>query len=124
MLAVFQTPFGEDGRVDHEVMETQFDWLFENGADGVVFAMVSEVLRLSSDERDSVAALACKLAAGRGTSVISVGAESTAVALRHARHARSIGADAVMATPPGLHQIDDDQLVRYFMTIAKPLTYP
>jgi 4-hydroxy-tetrahydrodipicolinate synthase len=124
VLAVFQTPFDEQGRIDRAVMETQFDWLFANGADGVVFAMVSEVLRLSSEERDEMTALTCKLAANRGASVVSVGAESTAVAIRYARHAQDCGASAVMATPPGLHRVDDDELVRYFMDIAGSVDVP
>jgi 4-hydroxy-tetrahydrodipicolinate synthase len=124
VLAVFQTPFDSAGRVDRGAMAAQFDWLFTNGADGLVFAMVSEVLRLASDERDEVAALTCELARGRGATVISVGAESTQVAIRHARHAQDCGATAVMATPPGLHRVGDDALLRYFLDIAASVTVP
>ena len=98
--------------------------MFANGADGVVFAMVSEILRMSSQERDEVAAVACRLSRGRGCCVISVGAESLAVALRHARHAADSGADAVMATPPLLHAAGDDELLRYFTTIAARVDIP
>jgi len=124
VLAVFQTPFDQDGRIDRAALETQFDWLFANGADGLVFAMVSEVLRLSSEERDEMTALTCKLAANRGATVISVGAESTSVARRYARHAEDCGASAVMATPPGMHRVDDDELLRYFMDIAGCVDIP
>src|ERR1700734_3124982 len=118
VLAVFQTPFDGDGWVDHPTMEKLFDWLFANGADGVVFAMVSEILRLSSEERDEVATMTCQLSRGRGACVISVGAESVSTAVRHARHAEDAGADAVMATPPLLHAVGDDELLRYFTAIA------
>jgi dihydrodipicolinate synthase/N-acetylneuraminate lyase len=124
VLAVFQTPFDESGHVDGGALAHQFDWLFDNGADGLVFAMVSEVLRLSSDERDEVTALTCKLAAGRGATVVSVGAEATSVAIRHAKHAEDSGASAVMATPPGLHRVSDDELVRYFLTIGESVSLP
>ncbi|WP_239309391.1 MULTISPECIES: dihydrodipicolinate synthase family protein [unclassified Frankia] len=124
VLAVFQTPFDDDGRIDRRTMESQFDWLFANGADGVVFAMVSEVLRLSSEERDEMAALTCTFARRHGVAVVSVGAESTAMAVRHAKHAQDVGADAVMATPPGLSRASDEQLVRYFIAIAEAVTVP
>jgi dihydrodipicolinate synthase/N-acetylneuraminate lyase len=124
VLAVFQTPFDERDRVDEAELEAQFDWLFANGADGVVFAMVSEVLRLSSEERDNLTSLTCKLSAGRGVSIVSVGAEATSVAIRHAKHAESAGADAVMATPPALHRVDDDALIGYFMAIAEAVNLP
>ncbi|GAA4927515.1 4-hydroxy-tetrahydrodipicolinate synthase [Nonomuraea thailandensis] len=124
VLPVFQTPFGPDDQIDRTALARQFDWLFANGADGVVLAMVSEVLRLSSEERDALAGLTCELAAGRGVSVVSVGAESTRVAIRHARHAEKVGATAVMATPPALHQADEEQLFGYFMSIADAVSVP
>lgn len=116
--AVFQTPFTESGRIDVETLETELDWLFEHGADGVVFAMVSELLRLSSEERDLVTKIVTARVAGRGDSVISVGAESTHVALRYAHVAQDAGATAVMAAPPTLFRVDDDALLRYFVEIA------
>jgi dihydrodipicolinate synthase/N-acetylneuraminate lyase len=124
VLPVFQTPFGDDGEVDRATLEREFDWLFANGADGVVFAMVSEVLRLASDERDELTTLTCRLARDRGACVISVGAESTKVAVRHARHAHDAGAHAVMATPPTLQPLGDDQLMEYFTTIAASVDIP
>ena len=124
VLAVFQTPFDDRDRIDYPALEKLFDWIFANGADGVVFAMVSEILRLSSQERDEVATVACRLSRGRGSCVISVGAESLATALRHARHAADAGADAVMATPPLLHAAGDDELLRYFMAIAGSVDTP
>jgi dihydrodipicolinate synthase/N-acetylneuraminate lyase len=124
VLAVFQTPFDKSGQVDSATMHRQIDWLFANGADGIVFAMVSEVLRLSSEERDAVAAMTCEMVSGRGPVVISVGAESTHTALRHAIHAEQVGADAVMATPPGLHPVPPAELLRYFLTIADSVSVP
>lgn len=124
VLPVFQTPFDQDSRVDRASLIGQLSWLFDEGADGIVFAMVSEVLRLSSEEREEVTALACEAAANRGAAVISVGAESIAVAQRYARHAEFCGADAVMATPPALHRIGEDALLRYFLDIANAVSLP
>ena len=95
VLPVFQTPWLDDETLDVETLEREIDWLFGHGADGIVLAMVSEVLRLSSEEREELAATACRLAAGRGAVVISVGAESAKVAERHARHAEACGAQAL-----------------------------
>ena len=63
VLPVFQTPWHDDESLDVETLEREIDWLFGHGADGLVLAMVSEVLRLSSEERDELAATACRLAA-------------------------------------------------------------
>ena len=122
--AVFQTPFTPDGALDIETLESQLDWLFTQGADGVVFAMVSEILRLSSEERDTVARVASAFAVGRGDSVISVGAESTYTAIRHAKVAADMGATALMAAPPSLFRVDDEALLRYYLDIAAAVDLP
>lgn len=124
VLPVFQTPFDNRYRIDYLALEKLFDWLFANGADGVVFAMVSEILRLSSEERDEVARRACQFSRGRGPCVISVGAESAVTACRHAQHAEAVGAAAVMATPPLLHVAGEDELLGYFTAIAGAVSIP
>ena len=58
---VFQTPFHEDESIDYDTLEREIRWLFERGADGVAMAMVSEVLRLSGEERRELAEAACRL---------------------------------------------------------------
>ena len=122
---VFQTPFTDDGvNVDVATLERQLNWLFDEGADGVVFAMVSELLRLSSEERDLVAGVASRVAQGRGDSVISVGAESTPTAVRHARVAEDAGASAVMAAPPSLFRLEEEALFDYFCDIAAAISLP
>lgn len=121
---VFQTPFHEDGSLDMDTFGSQISWLFDEGADGVVFAMVSEVLRLSSEERDQVTIAACRLAEGRGDSIISVGAESVTTAVRHARVAQDAGATALMAAPPSLFRVDEEGLLRYYMSIVEAVPLP
>jgi dihydrodipicolinate synthase/N-acetylneuraminate lyase len=124
VICVVQTPFGDDGSIDTDTFVRQVEWLFASGADGVAIGMVSEVLRLSGPERDELAALMCQAARGRGAAVVSVGAESTYVAVRHARHAAAVGADAVMATPPLLGRAGDDELFGYFTAIADAVQIP
>lgn len=124
VICVVQTPFRADGSIDGPTFAKQVDWLFDHEADGVVVGMVSEVLRLSSDERDDLALLICEATRGRGWSLVSVGAESTRTAVRHARHAAAAGADGVMAAPPSLFAASDDELFRYFTAIAEAADLP
>ncbi|MCB1234866.1 MAG: dihydrodipicolinate synthase family protein [Verrucomicrobiae bacterium] len=123
VLPVFQTPYHEDETIDFETLEREIDWLFEHGADGIVMAMVSEVLRLSNGEREQLATHAAAHAGGRGAVVVSVGAESSRVAERHTRHAEAIGATAVMAIPPVATAASEAALGDYYRRIleASPL---
>lgn len=124
VLPVFQTPYHDDESIDFATLDRELDWLFEHRADGVVMAMVSEVLRLATDERERLAAHVCRAVRGRGPVVISVGAESGAVSERLARHAESSGAQAVMAIPPISVSAAEDEILRYYERIFEAVAIP
>ena len=124
VLPVFQTPFHPDETIDFATLEREITWLHDCGAHGIVMAMVSETLRLSSEEREELAAAACQFGRARGVGVISVGAESSKVAERYARHAESVGADAVMAIPPVSVGIGEAELLAYYRRIIAAIRIP
>src|SRR4029079_15179703 len=76
VLPVFQTPFHTDESIDWDVLQREIDWLYERGADGIVMAMVSETLRLSSEERRAGAERAGEFSRGRGAVALSGGGEN------------------------------------------------
>jgi dihydrodipicolinate synthase/N-acetylneuraminate lyase len=124
VLPVFQTPWLDDETLDLETLEREIAWLYDHGANGIVMAMVSETLRLSSEEREELASAACRFGKERGVVVISVGAESSKLAERYARHAEHSGADAVMAIPPVSVAIGESELLRYFTRIIEAIRIP
>ncbi len=124
VLPVFQTPYHEDESIDFETLTREIDWLFEQGANGIVLAMVSEVLRLASDERDQLAEYVCKAANGRGAVIISVGAESSHTAERHAWHAQSVGAGGLMAIPPVSIAATEAELRDYYSRLIRSVDIP
>lgn len=124
VLPVFQTPFHADESIDYGTLERELNWLHDCGAQGVVMAMVSELLRLSGEERMELAEAACRLGRARGVVIISVGAESSKVAERFARHAESAGADAVMAIPPVSVALGEGELVAYYRRILQSIRIP
>jgi dihydrodipicolinate synthase/N-acetylneuraminate lyase len=124
VFPVFQTPFDERYAIDFGGLSNQIDWLFDNGADGVVLGMVSEVLRLSTSEREELAGKACALVAGRGPVVISATAESTQAAVALARQAEDAGASAVMCTLPVSCAPLADEALRHFEEIVASTTIP
>lgn len=124
VLPVFQTPWLEDETMDLETLEREIAWLYDCGANGIVMAMVSETLRLDSEEREALAAAACRFGKERGVVVISVGAESSKVAERYAKQAESVGADAVMAIPPVSIGIGESELLAYYTRILEAIRLP
>jgi 4-hydroxy-tetrahydrodipicolinate synthase len=124
VLPVLQTPFTTDRQIDTAVLHREIDWAFNTGADGVVVAMVSEILRLSKRGRCELASLVCQAAEGRGFVVISVGAESAAEAVEFAKHAEGLGASAVMAIQPVATSLGNLAAEDYFAKIANSVSLP
>ncbi|MDH3294992.1 MAG: dihydrodipicolinate synthase family protein, partial [Acidimicrobiia bacterium] len=124
VFPVFQTPFREDDSIDVDALEAEIEWIHRQGADGVVMAMVSEVLRLSDAERDQLARLSCELGLPHGPVVLSVGAESTSVAISRARRAEDLGATAVMAIPPTSVSAGPDELFGYYRALLDAVAVP
>jgi dihydrodipicolinate synthase/N-acetylneuraminate lyase len=121
VLPVLATPFTENGEFDAAALAGEIDFVIEQGAHGVALGMVSEVLRLSSEERDALAEAACRTVDGRVGVITSVGAESLHTAVRYARHAEAVGAVAVMAIPPLGTICDDRQLYAYYAGIIESI---
>ena len=124
VLPVFQTPWLPDETFDFETLQREIEWLYDCGAHGIVMAMVSETLRLSSEEREELAEASCRYGSKRGVVVISVGAESTKVAERYAKHAEAVGADAVMAIPPVSIGIGEGELLSYYSRLINAINIP
>ena len=124
VLPVFQTPYNDDESIDAATLHREIVWLYECGANGIVMAMVSEVLRLSTPERKHLAELACKFGKNKGAVIISVGAESAIVAEDYARHAEQNGAAAIMAIPPVSIALLEDELMNYYRRIIRAVNIP
>lgn len=124
VLPVLHTPFTDRGTIDHVTLQREIDWAFETGAQGVVVAMVSEVLRLGYRGRIELAQQVCQAVDRRGFTVISVGAESTVEAVEFAEHAENLGASAVMAIPPVATALGAMATHDYFAAIASRISIP
>jgi 4-hydroxy-tetrahydrodipicolinate synthase len=124
VLPVLHLPFLDNSQIDFATLQTEVDFAYQCGANGVVMAMVTEVLRLRENERRQVAEKLVEFSGGRGAVVISVGAESTFGAMELARHAASAGADGLMAIPPIATALGEDQLRGYFHDVFAATDLP
>jgi dihydrodipicolinate synthase/N-acetylneuraminate lyase len=124
VLPIVHLPFDEADRIDEAILRREIDWIFSVGADGVGTGMVSEIPRLSADERTRLAERLVEFTAGRGSVFMSVGAESGCVARAHAVAAERAGCDAVMAVPPMTTRLSADAVVDYFRGIAESVSLP
>jgi 4-hydroxy-tetrahydrodipicolinate synthase len=118
VLPIVHTPFLDDDSIDAASLRREIDFAFATGADGLGTGMVSEILRLTSDERIDLTQQIVELAAGRGAVFAAVGAESIQQALVYAKSAERAGYDAIMAVPPITTRLPESALVDYFRALA------
>lgn len=95
------TPFNEDHSVNYDMVEPLVDHFAEAGAGGLfVTGSSAEFLTLTDDERRILAETYIGAAHDRMPVVVHVGARALKSATKLARHAESIGADAIATLPP------------------------
>jgi 2-keto-3-deoxy-L-arabinonate dehydratase len=124
LLPVLHTPFLADGAIDYASLDRQMDFVYQHGADGVTIALASDLLRLTFAERLELGQEVAKRNRGRGSLILSVGAESIPQALTYARAAEAAGADALMAIPPLSARLGEAGLGQYFGAIAEATNIP
>jgi len=124
VLPVVHTPFHDDDSIDFDSLERLVDWAFQQGAHGCCTGMVSELIRLTFEERQALTRTLGSISQGRGAMVIGVGAESTKQAIEYARCAEESGCDAIMAIPPMSSALPPDAVLKYFCGLADVVSLP
>jgi 4-hydroxy-tetrahydrodipicolinate synthase len=84
----------------------------------------SEFWTLTDEERRTVADVIVKTVDGRIPTVIGVAGGSTQVAIDFARHAKAIGADAVIAMPPYVRIAPPDYIFDYYRALSETTDLP
>lgn len=124
ILPIVHTPFTPGDEIDFETLQRQIDWAFLQGANGYCTGMVSELLRLTADERVTLTHKLAEFNRDRGFVVASVGAESIKQALTFARVAERAGCHAVMAIPPISTALPVSEVVNYYRALADGIQLP
>lgn len=124
VLPIIHTPFTADDEIDRAALAREVEFIIAAGSHGYGTGMVSELLRLTADERLRYTELLVELAAGRVPVFMSVGAESTKKAVAYARHAERSGCAAVMAVPPLSTRLGAAALADYYIALAEAIAVP
>lgn len=124
IFPIAQTPFTESDKLDVEALVKQLRFIDRGGVHGFVWPqMASEWSTLTEAER--LQGAEALLSAGRKLRpaiVIGVQGGSTQEAVRLARHAEKLGADAVISLPPA--KADTAAQVAYYQEIGKATALP
>ncbi len=101
LIAATFTPMDQDGQVNLDPIPSMVDRLLRQGIKGLyVCGSTGEGPSMTTEERERVAQAYVQSVQGRIPVVVQVGHNSIEDARRLAKHAASVGADAISAVPP------------------------
>lgn len=125
IFVIVTTPFADDFRLDEAALERTMDFCLAAGVHGVVAnALASEGGYLSEPERRRAAEVVVGKAEGKVPAIVAVSAPHHLLAADYARHAESIGADAVMSLPPTLHPSSPADIKAHYRAIGAATSLP
>ena len=125
IFPVAQTPFTESNKLDLEALVAELRFIDRGGVHGFVWPqMASEWTTLSEAERfagnEAIAAAAKKL---RPAIVIGVQGANLESAIKFAKHAEKVGADAIISLPPS-ENADPKTDLEYYKAVGAATQLP
>jgi 4-hydroxy-tetrahydrodipicolinate synthase len=125
IFPIGQTPFMENGKLDVDTLVRQLEFIHRGGVHGFVWPqLASEWSTLTEAER--LAGAEALVSAGkrlRPAIVIGVQGPDSSAAVRYAKHAAKLGADAVIALPPP-GQTNEEAVIAYYKEIGSATGLP
>jgi dihydrodipicolinate synthase/N-acetylneuraminate lyase len=119
------TPFTEDNQLDLEALAAEVRFIDRGRVHGFVWPqLASEWSTLTERERfegmDVIASTGKPL---RPAVVLGVQGPDVAAAVRYAKHAETLGADAIISLPPS-EESDPQAVLEYYQEVGKATTLP
>lgn len=119
------TQFDEALAVDLDATQKVQDALIRDGVDGlIVLGTVGENNSLEPDEKRAVLKAAVEVAGGRVPIITGVSELTTARAVRYAKDAEALGADALMVLPAMVYVPTAEELEAHFRAVAAATALP
>jgi len=118
------TPF-RDGAVDEDALVRIVEWQIREGTHGLVpVGTTGESPTLSHDEHKRVVELTVATAAGRVPVIAGAGSNSTAEAIEFTKHAKAVGASAVLIVTPYYNKPTQEGLYQHYKAINDAVDLP
>lgn len=119
------TMFDAAGKLDEERTARHWEWLIEQGVNGLVIAGTSgEFIALENHERVRLFALAKAVNSGRVPLIYGSGHYSTSLTIKLSEAAQREGADAVIVILPYYQRPPKPAVIRHFREVRRSVDLP
>jgi 4-hydroxy-tetrahydrodipicolinate synthase len=124
-ITALVTPFTRDGALDEKAFRSFVEWQIAEGSNGLVpVGTTGESPTLSHEEHGRIVEICVEVAGGRVPVIAGAGSNSTAEAIRLARHGEKVGADALLVVTPYYNKPNQRGLYAHFASVAKATKLP
>lgn len=115
IFAALITPINEDESLNEDALRKLIEFELGNGVEGFYCCGSSgEGLLLSVEERKRFLEIVIDQVKGRVPVISHIGTIRTADVIELAKHAKSVGADAVSMIPPYYYKFSFDEIIKYY----------
>ena len=119
IFPAFYACYDDEGNVSEERTESLTELLIEKGVNGLyVGGSSGECIYLGVEERKRTLEAVMRAAKGRITIIAHVACNNTKDSCELARHAESLGVDAIAAIPPIYFRLPDAAIAKYWNDIS------
>jgi 4-hydroxy-tetrahydrodipicolinate synthase len=125
IVVPFATPFTPDEELDTARAKVLIDNLIDAGIQAlIILGDTGEFFTLTPDERLQFTEATFKYIDGRVPVIIQPSAMTTREAVQYAKHAESLGADALMLLPPYYRSSTSDEVYAHYAAVAESADLP
>jgi N-acetylneuraminate lyase len=119
------TPFTDDGGINENSLRKLIAANIAKGVTGFyVCGSTAEVFLLRPEERKHLLEIVVNEVKGKAAIICHVGAINTDWSIDYARHAASLGVDAVSSIPPFYYPFSADEIIDYYIDIVSAVDLP
>ena len=119
------TPVTQGNKVNVAVLEQLINFHKGQNAEGFyIGGATGEGLLIEKEQRKILAEKACQFAGPNVTKIVHIAAMNFEETIELAKHAESVGADAISAIPPIYFSYNEDEIYTYYKTIAESVNIP
>jgi dihydrodipicolinate synthase/N-acetylneuraminate lyase len=120
ILMPMPVAFKNDGAIDQSATDAIIDFYLGSGVHGFFpLGTHGQGMVMEIDERKKVAEQIVKRVAGKVPVVMHIGTANTYSSIELAKHAASLGVDAIGVVPPYYYPHDDYEVYAHYKAIAK-----
>jgi 4-hydroxy-tetrahydrodipicolinate synthase len=125
VYSVLATPFTASGDLDLESLKRVVDLALKAGVDGMTaLGVTGEVARLGERERGAIVETVATHVNRRAKVIVGASADGVRTCIEYSREAKTLGADAVMVSPPRMLKLNTESVVSHYKALADAVDLP